>query len=262
MVVTSSASSSAAGIVDLTISDSDSECENKSTEMIPDRKGHAYLAAASAVPLSFNLSDDDDQDDDQSASPQKCKAPAAAVASCPTSKGSAGASKRGADARVSLSPLTTSHKIYASALTTACGTSHLSTSTLGFASRSSKLESAKEDQCSLARQHLPISAQNLKSQENLPNDENCVNCATFAIPPDATSAQSLASSEDGISADLVRHARQSVSACLVISSRLLTYTFSNNESEIFPNATAYGGTEGICNNLRNPRNDAIRLASA
>ncbi|EJK68627.1 hypothetical protein THAOC_10174 [Thalassiosira oceanica] len=27
-------------------------------------------------------------------------------------------------------------------------------------------------------------------------------------------------------------------------------------------ATAYGGTEGICNNLRNPRNDAIRLASA
>ena len=29
-----------------------------------------------------------------------------------------------------------------------------------------------------------------------------------------------------------------------------------------PNATAYGGTEGICNNLRNPRNDAIRLAPA
>ncbi|EJK55109.1 hypothetical protein THAOC_25195 [Thalassiosira oceanica] len=29
-----------------------------------------------------------------------------------------------------------------------------------------------------------------------------------------------------------------------------------------PNATAYGGSEGIYNNLRNPRNDAIRLAPA
>ncbi|EJK51901.1 hypothetical protein THAOC_28884 [Thalassiosira oceanica] len=29
-----------------------------------------------------------------------------------------------------------------------------------------------------------------------------------------------------------------------------------------PNATAYGGTEGICNNLRKPRNDAVPLAPA
>ncbi|EJK55340.1 hypothetical protein THAOC_24936 [Thalassiosira oceanica] len=29
-----------------------------------------------------------------------------------------------------------------------------------------------------------------------------------------------------------------------------------------PNATAYGGSDGIYNNLRNPRNDAICLASA